>query len=156
MLNTWLASFMTQYSFKIMKHKPQILQPTKNFPQCKIDKCLITSLLTEYAHFTFKKPLWLVTLFLLPQVFRESWYSLFFGSMNESSIKLPILHKKCRIWSHSLKKSLMENFIFCAVLRTRFDVMASRLDFNNFMLLISFYNKYNHYKTRGLQAESYV
>ena len=40
MLNTWLASFMTQYSFKIMKHKPQILQPAKKFPQCKIDKCL--------------------------------------------------------------------------------------------------------------------
>ena len=26
------------------------------------------------------------------------------------------IHKKLRIWSHLLKKSLMENFIFCAVL----------------------------------------
>ena len=25
------------------------------------------------------------------------------------------IHKKLRIWSHLLKKSLMENFIFCAV-----------------------------------------
>ena len=26
------------------------------------------------------------------------------------------IRKKLRIWSHLLKKSLMENFIFCAVL----------------------------------------
>ena len=26
------------------------------------------------------------------------------------------IHKKLRIWSHLLKKSLVENFIFCAVL----------------------------------------
>ena len=25
------------------------------------------------------------------------------------------IHRKLRIWSHSLNKSLMENFIFCAV-----------------------------------------
>ena len=25
------------------------------------------------------------------------------------------IHRKLRIWSHLLKKSLMENFIFCAV-----------------------------------------
>ena len=50
----------------------------------------------------------------------------------------------------------MENFIFLCSATYTIDVMASRLDFNNFMLLISFYNKYNHYKTRGLQAESYV
>ena len=29
---------------------------------------------------------------------------------------LGILHKKWRIWSYLLKKTLMENFIFCAVL----------------------------------------
>ena len=27
-----------------------------------------------------------------------------------------VIHRKLRIWSHLLKKSLMENFIFCAVL----------------------------------------
>ena len=26
------------------------------------------------------------------------------------------IHRKLRIWSHLLKKSLMENFIFCAVI----------------------------------------
>ena len=26
------------------------------------------------------------------------------------------IHRKLRIWSHLLKKSLMENFIFCSVL----------------------------------------
>ena len=28
------------------------------------------------------------------------------------------IRKKLRIWSHLLKKSLMENFIFCAVIET--------------------------------------
>ena len=28
------------------------------------------------------------------------------------------IRKKLRIWSHLLKKSLMENFIFCAVIKT--------------------------------------
>ena len=32
----------------------------------------------------------------------------FFGKCDQ-------IHKKLRIWSHLLKKSLMENFIFCAV-----------------------------------------
>ena len=26
------------------------------------------------------------------------------------------IHRELRIWSHALKKSLMENFIFCAVI----------------------------------------
>ena len=29
--------------------------------------------------------------------------------------KYDLIHKKLRIWSHLLKKSLMENFIFCPV-----------------------------------------
>ena len=28
------------------------------------------------------------------------------------------IHSSLRIWSHLLKKSLMENFIFCAVIQT--------------------------------------
>ena len=28
------------------------------------------------------------------------------------------IHRKLRVWSHLLKKSLMENFIFCAVFNT--------------------------------------
>ena len=28
------------------------------------------------------------------------------------------IRKKLRIWSHLLKKSLMENFIFCAMIKT--------------------------------------
>ena len=30
------------------------------------------------------------------------------------------IHRKLRIWSHLLKKFLMENFIFCAVISTEF------------------------------------
>ena len=31
------------------------------------------------------------------------------------------IRRKLRIWSHLLKKSLMENFIFCAVLRVKIE-----------------------------------
>ena len=34
------------------------------------------------------------------------------------------IRRKLRIWSHLLKKSLMENFIFCAVI-TRHHLIAS-------------------------------
>ena len=36
-------------------------------------------------------------------------------SIKDSSSKCDQIHRKLRIWSHLLKKSLMENFIFCAV-----------------------------------------
>ena len=44
---------------------------------------------------------------------------LFQQSFAEANVEFP-LHKKCflRIWSHLLKKSLTENFIFCAVFKT--------------------------------------
>ena len=35
--------------------------------------------------------------------------------INDFFIKCDQIHRKLRIWSHLLKKSLMENFIFCAV-----------------------------------------
>ena len=37
-------------------------------------------------------------------------------STQEFSSKCDQIHRKLRIWSHLLKKPLMENFIFCAVL----------------------------------------
>ena len=36
-------------------------------------------------------------------------------SIKDSFIKCDQIRRKLRIWSHLLKKSLMENFIFCAV-----------------------------------------
>ena len=36
-------------------------------------------------------------------------------SIKESYSKCVQIRRKLRIWSHLLKKSLMENFIFCAV-----------------------------------------
>ena len=38
--------------------------------------------------------------------------------------KCDYIHKKLRNWSHLLKKSLMENFIFCAVIATRHQVIS--------------------------------
>ena len=41
------------------------------------------------------------------------------------------IHKKLRIWSNSLKKPLMENFIFCAVIIIRkkeVDTIATPLE----------------------------
>ena len=32
------------------------------------------------------------------------------------------IRRKLRIWSHLLKKSLMENFIFCAVIKNRVEM----------------------------------
>ena len=36
-------------------------------------------------------------------------------SIKHSSSKFDQIRKNLRIWSHLLEKSLMENFIFCAV-----------------------------------------
>ena len=38
-------------------------------------------------------------------------------SINDFFSKYDHIRSKLRIWSHLLKKSLMENFIFCAVLK---------------------------------------
>ena len=38
-------------------------------------------------------------------------------SIKDSFSKCDQIRRKLRIWSHLLKKSLMENFIFCALLR---------------------------------------
>ena len=52
-------------------------------------------------------------------------------SIKDSSSKCDQIHRKLRIWSHLLKKSLMENFIFCAV----FWVLRS---FLTYLLILSF------------------
>ena len=39
---------------------------------------------------------------------KEVFLKYFFGKYDQ-------IYRKLQIWSHSLKKSLMENFIFCAV-----------------------------------------
>ena len=38
-------------------------------------------------------------------------------SIKDFSSKCDQIRRKRRIWSHVLEKSLMENFIFCAVLQ---------------------------------------
>ena len=38
-------------------------------------------------------------------------------------IKYDQIRRKMRIWSHLLKKSLMEDFIFCAVIFTKSNVL---------------------------------
>ena len=45
-------------------------------------------------------------------------------SINDFFSKCDQIHSFLRIWSHLLKKSLMENFIFCAVV-TIFDELDS-------------------------------
>ena len=39
-------------------------------------------------------------------------------SIKDFSSKCDEIGKKLQIWSHSLEKSFMQNFIFCAVLET--------------------------------------
>ena len=40
-------------------------------------------------------------------------------SIKDFLCKCDQIHRKLRIWSHLLKKSLMENFIFCAVVGSK-------------------------------------
>ena len=40
-------------------------------------------------------------------------------SIRDSFSKCDQIRRKLRIWSHLLKKSLMENFVFCAVFVTK-------------------------------------
>ena len=42
-------------------------------------------------------------------------------SIKDFFIKYDQIRRKLRIWSHLLKKSLMENFIFCAVVSLVFN-----------------------------------
>ena len=46
-------------------------------------------------------------------------------SIKDFFSKCDQIHRKLRIWSHLLKKSLMENFIFCAVLCKLFSIKGS-------------------------------
>ena len=52
------------------------------------------------------------------------------------------IHRKLRIWSHLLKKSLMEKFIFCAVNRTMWQKWQGKnSNFNSrWMLNIQYYS----------------
>ena len=44
------------------------------------------------------------------------------------------IRKKLRIWSHLLKKSLMENFIFCAVTSMKRLIMLQKMTLTVFRL----------------------
>ena len=62
----------------------------------------------------------------------------------ECSIK-----KKLRIWSHLLKKSLMENFIFCAVIESQF---AYRMNVNFNKVLYMCINDFGSVRTEWLSV----
>ena len=50
-------------------------------------------------------------------------------SIKDSFSKCDQIRRKLRMWSHLLKKSLMENFIFCAVNVAYFGLYESSLHF---------------------------
>ena len=64
-------------------------------------------LLQIYANIKGSLPAWLFYYEVTAQKMKFSIKDFF--------SKCEKIHRKLRIWSHSLKKSLMENFIFCAV-----------------------------------------
>ena len=46
------------------------------------------------------------------------------------------------IWPHLLKKSLMENFIFCAVCVVKFDVSSAKLELHENNKMCTFFSFY--------------
>ena len=46
-------------------------------------------------------------------------------SMKDFFSKCDQIRRKLRIWSHLLKKSLMENFLFCAVTHRKFRLLLA-------------------------------
>ena len=48
------------------------------------------------------------------------------SSIKNFSSKSVQIRKKLRIWSHLMKKSLMQNFIFCAVLQLVYENLFHR------------------------------
>ena len=73
------------------------------------------------------------------------WWSFVYVYCTAQKMKFSIKHffSKCdqnrrnlRIWSHLLKKSLIENFVFCAMLVTWFFETVAHLDFKLKMLII--------------------
>ena len=48
------------------------------------------------------------------------------SSIKNFSSKSDQIRKKLRIWSHLMKKSLMQNFIFCAVLQLVYENLFHR------------------------------
>ena len=66
-------------------------------------------LLRIYANMKGSLPAWLLLFY------HEVTAQKMKFSVKDSFSKCEQIHRKLRIWSHSVKKSLMENFIFCAV-----------------------------------------
>ena len=54
-------------------------------------------------------------------------------SINDFYSKCDQIRSSLRIWSHLLKKSLMENFIFCAVMNVTV-IMRNTFKFDNFQM----------------------
>ena len=54
--------------------------------------------------------------------------------------KFDQIRRKLRIWSHLLKKSLMENFIFCAVKLRIYNYRNINSNSNNKVIITKVYN----------------
>ena len=84
-----------------------------------------------------------------PSIWHWKWLALYttqkmkFSSKDFSS-KCDQIHRKLRIWSHLLEKSLMENFIFCAVLFRKYilkiPVFFRFFPFKSFEILFKVYH----------------
>ena len=54
-------------------------------------------------------------------------------SVKDFFSKCDQIRRKLRIWSHLLKKSLMENFIFCAVYISQYSVLITCHNFDSYL-----------------------
>ena len=66
------------------------------------------------------------------------WCSLKQHALKDFFSKCDQIRRKVQIWSHLLKKSLIENFIFCAVLKLYFLELKEKNYFNIFAETCSF------------------
>ena len=73
----------------------------------------------------------------ISRAFRKSFVMLQFSNLHCTKMKFAIkdffskfdqIRRNLRIWSHLLKKSLMENYIFCAVLVRKEKFILTALD----------------------------
>ena len=66
-------------------------------------------------------------------------------SIKDFLSKCDEIRRKLRIWSHLLKKSLMENFIFCEKFSMMPRISLSKLIFNPFQFSAAFRIKTSHF-----------
>ena len=90
-----------------------------------------------YFNLTIKRKFWYFLLifktFCTTVKFQNSIYKKWSFPIRTSSVNVTKSKRNCGIWSHLLKKSLIENFIFCGLIVLNF--LVSKLCYNGLMYL---------------------